>query len=230
MPNPSKIPVQIDFREYRSKVPYLLAEQENIEVTKTHLDKGDYLIADLVIVERKTLTDLSMSILDGRLFEQSKKLDTSNPKRNILLLEGNSQTLAKNGISREAIQGALIHLTLFKDIAILRSLDEAESAKIIIYIAGQLDKFQNREQPYFKLQSKDKVKKDKKKEKSQRFVLQTIPGIGAAKANLLLEKFGSLEAIFKATEGELMEVEGIGNYTAKQIQWILKEDEGGYFN
>jgi len=48
---------------------------ENILVDKKNLNIGDFVIGRYII-ERKTLTDLASSILDGRYKEQSSRLDT----------------------------------------------------------------------------------------------------------------------------------------------------------
>ena len=47
---------------------------ENISVEKTNLNIGDFVIGRYII-ERKTLSDLASSILDGRYKEQSSRLD-----------------------------------------------------------------------------------------------------------------------------------------------------------
>jgi DNA excision repair protein ERCC-4 len=218
--------IHIDHREYSSQIPTLLEQYEHLEIVQKKLSVGDYHIGNQVIIERKTLVDLCLSIQDRRLFEQTQKLSLL-PCKGILLLEGSSQTLAQNGMSREAIQGALIHLTLFMGIAILRSLNKEETANIMATIAKQLDKIENSPQ-MSKVRPKRKVKKYSSKQKSQKLLLQNIQGIGASKAQLLLDKFGSLEAIFQADEEDLMNVLGIGAYTAQQIKWILKDEDEEY--
>ena len=47
---------------------------ENVLVEKTNLNIGDFVIGRYII-ERKTLSDLASSILDGRYKEQSSRLD-----------------------------------------------------------------------------------------------------------------------------------------------------------
>ena len=42
------------------------------------------------------------------------------------------------GVSREAMQGALVTLMLIFDIPVFRSSDPAESARLIFYIGSQL--------------------------------------------------------------------------------------------
>ena len=69
----------IDNREPKQIITYLniLNENTNYIIEVTNLELGDYLIYDeindktLVIIERKSLSDLEASIKDGRYNEQS---------------------------------------------------------------------------------------------------------------------------------------------------------------
>ncbi len=217
------IHIVADHREYKSKLPEILAKVENITISKIHLRLGDYLVNDTLLIERKTLTDLVASIKSGRLFSQMFNLSRSD-KQVVLLLEGTSVDLAGSGMRREAIQGALIHISLKLQIPILRSKDVVESAKIIRYLAGQSEPIH---------QKKASVKRYRpfqlrSKQKKQLFLLQGLPGVGGERAKALLEKFGSVENIVKASEKELQTVPGIGKYTAKQIRWMVEEPEAFY--
>lgn len=53
--------------------------------------------------------------------------------------------------------------------------------------------------------------------------LMRLPGVGAATARLLWDKFGSLEAMRKATKPELMNVPGIGDKRAEMLIAKLKD-------
>lgn len=54
-------------------------------------------------------------------------------------------------------------------------------------------------------------------------LLQEIDGIGKKKQIALMQKFGTIDKIMKASEEELCEVEGIGEELAKKIKGALKE-------
>ena len=213
-----EVHVVADYREYTSKLPELLGKTGNTTVTKAHLPLGDYLVNDCFLIERKTLTDLVTSIKNGRLFSQMLRLANAG-KKCALLLEGTTVDLAGSGMRREAIQGALIYITLRLEIPVLRAKDAEESAKIIRYVAQQLD------QPEHK---KTVVKRYrpvllKSKQKKQLYLLQGLPGVGPERAKALLEQFGSVENILQASEKELQTVPGIGKYTARHIRWVLEE-------
>lgn len=218
-----EIHIVADYREYASKLPELLKNVANTTVTKAQLPLGDYLVNDFFLIERKTLSDLVSSIKNGRLFSQMFGLANSR-KKCALLLEGTTVDLAGSGMRREAIQGALIYITLKLEIPILRAKDPEESAKMIRYIAQQLNQDD---------QQKTVVKRYqpirlKTKQKKQLYLLQGLPGVGNEKARALLAQFGSVEKIVQATEKELQTVPGIGEYTARQIRWILEEPSVSY--
>jgi ERCC4-type nuclease len=206
-------------------LPEILAKVENITITKAHLPLGDYLVNDCLLIERKTLKDLIASIKSGRLFTQMFKLAHSG-KKCVLLLEGTTIDLAGSGMQREAILGALIHITLQLEIPILRSKDAEESVKIIRYVAQQIDQTN----PKKVVVKRYRPSGLKNKQKKQLYVLQGLPGVGYERAMALLEKFGSVENMVNATEKELQTVPGIGKNTARQIRWVLEEPKVQYDN
>ena len=54
-------------------------------------------------------------------------------------------------------------------------------------------------------------------------MLQGLPGVGPGRAQLLLDHFGSVEAILTAATEELAAVHGIGKRTAHGIRWLVTE-------
>ncbi|MEC4726815.1 hypothetical protein HWQ46_14770 [Shewanella sp. D64] len=96
---------------------------------------------------------------------------------------------------------------------ILRSLSQAESAKILYFCATQLN---SKETGVI-----SNGRKPKRQKNRQLFILQSLPQIGPKLAKRLLTHFDSLESIFTAPEEELIKVEGIGREKAQQIREIL---------
>jgi ERCC4-type nuclease len=188
---------------------------KNVSVVVKRLSVGDYIIDDQLVIERKTLKDFARSIVDGRLFRQAIRLANSKYK-SALILEGTGKGLTEAGVSREAMQGALISTSLILGIPVLRSKDPFETAQLIIYASGQI-----------KSTTRGVVQRrcyqPKGKRKQQLFILQGLPGIGNERANRLLDAFGSVEAVVTATRTELQSVEGIGESIAGRIKWAVKE-------
>ena len=176
---------------------------------------GDYQIDNRLIVERKTLKDFAVSIIDGRLFKQMLCLANSKSE-GVLILEGTVSDTVEIGMTREAMQGALITVSLILGIPVLRSKDPSETAKLIVYIGRQIESMAMggvQRHGY----------RPKNKRKRQLFILQGLPGIGPGRAGRLLDRFGSVEAAISASSSELQSVDGIGKSIADKIRWAVSE-------
>ncbi len=97
--------IKIDNRECNEILLGVLKKEKDITIHFCRLQAGDYQVDEYLLVERKTITDLSVSIKDGRLFQQAGKL-SSAPMQSIIILEGTSSMIQSFGLTREAIQGA----------------------------------------------------------------------------------------------------------------------------
>jgi len=181
---------------------------------------GDYLIDESLLIERKTLADLVSSIKDGRLFGQGCGLARSR-LWTALILEGTGKDLAGSEMRREAIQGALITLTLFLGIPLLRSRDPQETAQLLLFAARQARTLKTGALPR-------RGRRPRGKRRVQARILQGLPGIGPERAKRLLDEFGSVEAVMRAEIEELASVQGVGTATAETIRWAVTEALAGY--
>ena len=220
----NNLPINIiaDDREHKSEVIESLMDIENVGVSIRRLSLGDYQIDNRLVVERKTLKDFAVSIIDGRLFKQMIRLANSNSKA-ILIIEGTASDTAELGMTREAMQGALITVSLILGIPVLRSKDPSETAKLMIYIGRQIESMAMggvQRHGY----------RPKTKRKRQLFILQGLPGIGREKAERLLAMFGSVEAAISASSSELQALDGIGKSIADKIKWAVNERVSPYFS
>jgi len=213
--NDATINITADDRECKSEVIDSLLQIENVDVNIRRLSIGDYQVDNRLIVERKTLKDFTISIIDGRLFKQMIRLANSNSK-GVLLLEGTISDTVELGVTREAMQGALITVSLILGIPVLRSKDPSETAKLMVYIARQIESM-----------ARGGVQRHgyrpKNIRKRQLFILQGLPGVGPERAGRLLDNFGSVEAAISASSSELQSVDGIGESIADKIKWAVSE-------
>ncbi len=220
--NDKTINITADDREHKSEVIKSLMYIENVEVCIRRLSMGDYQVDNRVIVERKTLKDFAISIIDGRLFKQMIRLANST-FTGVLILEGTAIDTVDLGMTREAMQGALITVSLILGIPVLRSKDPSETAKLIVFIARQIELMAGGGMQRHGYRPKTKRKR-------QLFILQGLPGVGSEKAERLLAMFGNVEAAISASSSELQAVDGIGKSIADKIKLAVSERVSPYFS
>lgn len=210
-------PVDIvaDDRERASEVVAFIGSISRVSVRIERLASGDYLADRRILFERKTLQDLSRSVVDGRLFKQMVRLTKSKYKA-VLILEGSGKNAESLRVRREALQGALITISLVLGIPVLRSMTPEETARLIVYAARQVASLGKA--GYQRAGYRPTSKKGR-----QLYILQGLPGVGHERALRLLEKFGSVEGVLRAGLDELQAVEGIGAKTADRIRWAVSE-------
>lgn len=209
------IDIVADDREPAAGPIAFLGSIPEVSVRIERLSAGDYLADRRILFERKTLQDFALSIVDGRLFKQMLVL-TKFKLRPVLILEGGGKDAEGLGVRREALQGALISISLILGIPILRAMTPEETARLIVYAARQVQSFSHAvyQRPGYR---------PKGKKSRQIYLLQGLPGVGHERALRLLEKFGSVEAVICAGREELLTVEGIGAKTADRIRWAVCE-------
>jgi ERCC4-type nuclease len=153
--------IKIDVRE----IELLKKCQTNIEVISNFKDLklipeqlplGDIIIndgsKDLVIIERKSLSDLAASIKDGRYEEQSYRLKNLwHHNHNIIyLIEGdfNRFNSFKDRIDKLTLYSAMTSLNYFKGFSVWRSMSLDETALMICNMANKLNKEKDK-QPFY---------------------------------------------------------------------------------
>lgn len=207
--------VQVDHREATGSVTALLMQSSDFHVTVTHLKLGDYLVDGRFLFERKTMLDLAMSIIDGRLFEQALRL-ASTSLRPAIILEGAYQEPAESAMRWESILGALVTVTIFFGIPLLVTRTPDETARAMLYAARQANAVATGAVPRHGYRPRGRRAR-------QIFILQGLPGIGPELARRLLARFGSVEAVMNSSTEDLQSVTGIGSGTAENIRWAVEE-------
>jgi len=91
--------VVCDDREQASGVIAHLLVRPDVDVAVRRLEVGDYLIDGRVWVERKTLADFAVSVVDGRLFGQATRLLRAAPGRALLILEATAPRCHRSPVS-----------------------------------------------------------------------------------------------------------------------------------
>lgn len=139
-------------------------------------------------------------------------------KRPVVLLEGTGRDLADSDMRREALQGALITLTLRLGLPLLRAKMPEETARLLRYAARQMRRDQVGAIP-----RSSGGRRPTEKQKTQLYVLQGLPNVGPTRAQRLLKAFGSVEEVMTASVDDLTAVEGIGEKTARSVRWAVEK-------
>jgi DNA excision repair protein ERCC-4 len=218
--NNDAINIVADDRERNCGVIEALRDFKEVALDVRRIPVGDYVVDRKIIIERKSLRDFVLSIMQGRLFRQAIALKKSG-MHPVLILEGTTKNIASFGLKRESIQGAIITVSVIMGVPLLRSKDNLETAKLIVMTAKQVNRSDSRG-----IQRGGNRPKDRKG--MQLFILQSLPRIGSVKAAQLIERFGSIEAVMAANSEELASIYGIGDKTASDIRNILREESGLY--
>ena len=154
----------------------LFADDDHISLAQ--LPVGDFRVDDRWVFERKTISDLCISIVDGRLFSQAMALLKAR-EHPVVILEGRTGQSTEKGVRREAVQGAIIALTVFFGLPVLRALNPEETVRLIRYTVQQGFRFA--EGGVFRGGYRPKGLRARKL-----YVLQGLPGVGRKRAEVLL--------------------------------------------
>ncbi|RZN64910.1 MAG: DEAD/DEAH box helicase [Candidatus Methanoliparum thermophilum] len=212
-----RIKVIVDHRELRSNVAKAL-ENKGVSIDVKTLEVGDYIVSDRTCLERKTTHDLLDSLFSKNrgFFEQLINLKSSYD-RPVLLIEGSDLYTIRN-VSPNAIRGLLSSIVLDFNIPILMSTDYNDSAELIYSMAEREQKKEKRTPVVHSGKTKKTLKE------RQEYIVSSLPNIGLSTAKSLLSHFGSIRSIFNADKEELMDVENIGEKTAKEIRYIIDKE------
>ena len=245
----------IDLREPKTLVNYIISLNETsstkITIVQKNLDIGDYIFYDevsakeLLIIERKSLSDLEASIKDGRYSEQSFRLnETTLHNHNIIyLLEG--AIIKYNPKFRNTLYSSLFSLNYYKGFSVINVLNQTETGDILLAFASKLlrenkpgfyNDLSNNENSNNENNSTNYISTLKTAKKSHinsdnifQLMLMQIPGISNVSALALANEFQKMENLLNALKSDNIEkLENIklasGRKLNKKIITSLKEN------
>ena len=194
-----------DYREHHIND---LFKSLNIEFKTENMPIGDFKIMNgdsvKTLIERKTISDLVSSIIDGRYKEQSFRLshlDNLHPHNIFYIIEGDLNTYKPNTrIKTESIRSAMFTLSYYKGFNVINTKTKLETANYIKFIYDKIGKQPNIE-PYTQIgggsvekeEYVNVVKKTKRdninKDNITILMLSQIPGISTKIAKAILNKY-----------------------------------------
>lgn len=205
--------LSVDHSERHSALLEAARRSGAFDVRMVHLDTGDYLIDNEVLVERKTIGDFVASLVDGRLFPQTARLAHSR-YRSLLMIEG-PRPPSMPDVHPHAFEGAIVSLAAMWRLPVLHSSEPEHSLLILRLLADQV----TRSHPPV-LRRFDR--KPKRHAAKRLFLLQGLPGVGPALASRLLDHFGSIQRVVSADVSAIAEVRGIGPRKAALISELVR--------
>ncbi len=205
-------------REHGSELVEILRTAYGFRIEFAPLKYGDFFVPPDTVVERLTVPEFCTALADGRLFRLAYRL-VEYTKTPILVIEGASLAPRETGTAPQTIRGALVTLAQTFRLPVLRTRDAKDTAG---YLAAL---FRQRER--LGVPPAAAVTENPGRVETHKLVgLRTLPGIGPKLAAILLDAFGSVEHIARASEEELARVPGIGPARAKWIRKVLREKDG----
>jgi len=190
-----KLPLIIaDIHEKDSMILAELKSNKDINLSIKSLKIGDYLIGK-TIIERKTISDFTSSMINKRLIQQLSQMKKYPSK--ILIIEWKQKNLyqLKNANS---IRGFILSIITNYETNIIFTKDYQDTSQYLITLAKQQSK------PVTKISFHSRIPKTKSEQKS--YVLESFPNIGPKKAEILLKKFKTLNNVFNASEEDLKDI------------------------
>jgi ERCC4-type nuclease len=207
--HPVRVPLVIDVNE-PEEIPERLRGL-GIEIEVRRIAPGDYVLGPIGI-ERKTVSDFFNSMVRKRLFEQVQRLRDAYPQP-LVILEGDLAEISTFKTPR-AFLGALLAVEIKERVPVLTTADKEQTA-LVLYL---LWKQQVKGIAEYGLRHKPK---SLTLEQRQRFMVEGLPSVGETLARNLLDRFGSVRAVFNASEEDLKKVAKIGDVKAAEIVQLL---------
>ena len=198
--------VVADVHERISGIPERL-DQLGARVVVQGLPAGDYRVGGGRLVERKTVRDLHLSVVQGRLFRQIGDLRTSC-MHSYLLIEG--PELHRGPLPANAVLGTILAVAEL-GVVILRSSTPADSATWLLALAHRAQRRKPTSRPVY---AQRPVARPNHVPEA---ILAAIPTISTRSARALLNHFGSVQKVLAASADELVEVPGIGPGRAARL-------------
>jgi ERCC4-type nuclease len=225
----------IDLREPKTLVQNIISLNETaknkVTIIQKNLDIGDYVFYDeiteqpLLIIERKSLSDLESSIKDGRYKEQSFRLnEASTHNHNIIYLLEGAIINYKEVSFRSTLYSTLFSLNYYKGFSVINTLNQTETATMLVAFASKIMRenkpgfYNDTESVNTHIVNSDEtyietIKTSKKahinRENIFQLMLMQIPGISSVSALALANEFKNMETLLQSLKDENTNFENI---------------------
>lgn len=224
--------IQIDVRETAllnscKNTISMVNNFKDLNIVVKQLPLGDIIIndgvTDLVIIERKSLSDLAASIKDGRYEEQSYRLNgIQHHNHNIIyLIEGdfNKFNSFRDRIDKQTLYSAMVSIQYYKGFSIMRSNSLEETALIVCNMAHKLNKDKTK-QPFYSNILTPIVNNQEQPVKNDDTETIVIPVIPETNTNTVITSDKDYCSVVKKVKKDNVTPENIGEIMLCQIPGI----------
>ena len=191
----------LDHRE--GKLKELFQNNLEIKLDYRNLEYGDFCIFNnedpFIIIERKTLDDLSSSIIDGRYKEQKQKMLSLVNRSNIYyIIEGS----IKYTDSKKNIIGSVINTMIRDDIKIFFTKDITDTYHLLLNIISRItkepEKYLNVEPA--EIPVKKQSNSNSNPNPTYKNMLCQIPGISNKAADAIIAVYPTFNLLYSTLE------------------------------
>lgn len=182
----------------------------------------------LVGIQRKEMSDLLSSVADGRLGMEITQMETSPISIGVLMIEG-TPNWSTDGVLLDRYH----HWTRLQHRNLLRSVAErgiwVEHTDNVYDTVAAIESLKS----WAEKANHDSLRRRPKPSSTASgwgkatdadfaaHVVQSVPGLGPAKARLVIEHFGRVPIAWTVTEAELLAVPGIGRGMVKKMMTAI---------
>ena len=195
----------------------MLAEQ-GIRIAAAPEDEGNvdrYALSRRLVLERRTGSSFLRGIMEKTLFTSAIYM-REHFRIPVLVVEG-EVNYAYTGFDPQAVRGALSSMMIEYGLNVLATPNVDETVALIALMARQ-------EQVGIPEISLIPKRKAVELADQQRRVVEMLPGCGMVLARDLLQHFGSVQRIFRASASELRAVRGMGVQKARVIDKVVNAE------
>ena len=186
------------------------------------LRRGEFVLSTDIGVKYMTAEQFVQAISNRSIYRDilEFKREYNSP---VVIVEG-QDPLHDPHLDLTMAHAAMLFMSVINRVPVLFANNEVETAQMLFMLTGQVGSG-------MEIQSgKDADKKTESDEKStvddpKRLIVESLPNVGPALAQSLLNHFGSLAGMFAAEVDDLRRVEGVGPKRAKQIFRFIRGEE-----
>jgi ERCC4-type nuclease len=198
--------------------PASLPAERGVRIVPIREDEGNvdrYIISKRLAIERRTGGGFLKGIMEKTLFTSAIYL-REHFQVPVLIVEGRVN-YEYSMMNPQAVRGALSSMMLLYGMNVLSTADVEETVELIAMMTRQ-------EQVGIPEISLIPKRKATSLDDVQRRLIEMLPGCGMVMARELLQRFGSVRNVVNATEGDFLEMRGIGAGKAKEICKVLQAE------